>query len=181
MPHPRQTVDLWSLEGQFDHVVFSPKGEIEGLMINTDGVPTQVITDTRDRGVSELIQGLVAGQKLVLEGAEASPPPEGQGRHAVYHFERLVSVDGKTPRPLSGADEASGTVVRLNYARHGAANGVVLDTGDFIHTRPEGFARLGLETGDKVHARGAARSLSTGSGRVIEAHTVNGKPVEPAL
>ena len=32
--------------------------------------------------------------------------------------------------------------MRLNYAKHGAANGVVLDNGDFVHTRPDGFAAL---------------------------------------
>ncbi|WP_256220106.1 MULTISPECIES: hypothetical protein [unclassified Variovorax] len=70
--------------------------------------------------------------------------------------------------------------MRLNYARHGEANGVVLDTGDFVHTRPDGFERLGLKIGDEVRAEGRAQPLATGEGRVIEAVRVNGRPVHDA-
>ena len=75
------------------------------------------------------------------------------------------------------ADGASGTVVRFNYARHGEANGVVLDSGDFVHTRPDGFALLGFEIGMHVEADGESRALVGGAGRVIEARVVNGVPL----
>ena len=67
--------------------------------------------------------------------------------------------------------------MRLNFARHGEANGVVLDSGHFIHTKPDGMAKLKLEVGDRVEADGEARPLSTGTGQVVEASVVNGKPV----
>ena len=69
--------------------------------------------------------------------------------------------------------------MRVNYARHGAANGVILDTGDFIHTRPEGMAKLKLKVGDPVAADGDAQRLADDSGWAVEASMVNGKPVKP--
>lgn len=180
MPHPHEMIDVWSVEGQFQQLVFSPKGGIEGVLIDTDGVPTQFVTDPHDPAVADLFGKLRAGQSLVIEGSEAGPSPKGEPAHSVYDFERLVSVDGKAPKAPQPRGDVVGTVVRFNYAKHGAANGVVLDTGDFVHTRPDGFERLGLKVGDKVKAEGEARALVTGAGRVIEAHTVNGKPVGPA-
>ncbi|WP_218509825.1 hypothetical protein [Variovorax sp. dw_308] len=179
--HHEDLLDVWSVEGRFHHLVYSPKGAIEGLLIDTDGVPTQFVADPHDPSVAEQFTGLREGQALVIEGTEAGPSPKGEALHTVYRFERLVSVDGKPPKPARPHDdEVTGTVVRFNYARHGAANGVVLDSGDFIHTRPEGMERLGLKIGDKVRATGEARPLVTGAGRVVEARSVNGTPVGPA-
>jgi hypothetical protein len=114
---------------------------------------------------------------LRLEGTEEGPSPKGEAGHTVYRFERLASIDGEAPRHAQLDERIDGTVVRLNYARHGEPNGVVLDTGDFIHTKPDGFARLGLKVGDKVRAEGRAQPLATGEGRVVEAVRVNGQAV----
>ncbi|MDB5829502.1 MAG: hypothetical protein JWQ73_3722 [Variovorax sp.] len=175
-----ELIDVWSVEGRFQHLVFSPKGGIEGLMIDTDGVPTQFVTDPHDPAVVDVLSKLRIGQALILEGSERGPSHKGEPEHSVYDFERLVSVDGKAPKAAPRQGDVVGTVVRLNHAKHGAANGVVLDNGDFVHTRPDGFERLGLKVGDKVRAEGEARPLVTGTGRVIEARTVNGKAVAPA-
>ncbi len=180
MPHPDDEVDVWSVEGRFQQLVFSPKGAVEGLMIDTDGVPTQFVCDPHDAGVSDSFMALRPGQALVIEGTEAEPSPKGEPEHTVYRLERLVSIDGKPVRARHDADTAVGTVVRFNYAKHGAANGVVLDTGDFVHTKPEGMARLQLKIGDKVEAEGDMRPLATGHGGVMEARRINGVPVGPA-
>jgi hypothetical protein len=66
-----------------------------------------------------------------------------------------------------------GTVKRVNFARHGAANGVVLDSGDFIHLKPEGMKKVELKVGDHVTAEGIAALMPLGQ-RVIEATIVNG-------
>lgn len=179
MPHPHELIDVWSIEGQFQHLVFSPKGGIEGLLIDTDGVPTQFVTDPHDRAMTDLLLTLRTGQTLVVEGTEVAPSPKGEPAHSVYAVERLVSVDGEAPEVPEPSGDIVGTVVRLNYARHGAANGVVLDTGDFVHTRPEGFKRWGLKIGDKIKVNGEARALVTGTGQVIEAHAINDKPMGP--
>ncbi len=180
MPHPHEVVDVWSVEGRFEHLIYSPKGAIEGVLIDTDGVPTQFVMDPHDPSVAGPFTGLRAGQTLVIEGTDPGPSPKGEAVHSVYVFERLASVDGKAPKAPEAHGNVEGTVVRFNYAKHGAANGVVLDTGDFVHTKPDGFDKLGPMVGDKVKAEGAMRPLLTGTGRVIEAHSVNGKPLAPA-
>lgn len=178
MPHLHQDLDVWAVEGRFQHLIYSPRGEIEGLLIDTDGVPTQFVTDPRDPATARLLSGLRPGQRLVLEGSEPPPSHHGDAAHSVYGFERLASVDGKPPEARADVDaKVNGIVVRFNYARHGTANGVILDNGDFVHTRPDGLAQLGLKVGDRVRAEGAVRPLADGNGRVIEARTVNGKPV----
>ena len=180
MPKPKyETVDVWSVEGRFQQLIFSPKGAIEGVLIETDGIPTQFVTDPHVSTVAGLFGSIRNGQTLVIEGVEAGPSSKGEPAHSVYIFERLVSVDGKdTDRPPA-EKKVSGTVVRLNFAKHGAANGVVLDIRDFVHTRPDGMERLRLKVGDKVVAEGSARPLVTGAGHVIEARKVNGEPLVP--
>jgi hypothetical protein len=79
---------------------------------------------------------------------------------------------------VDAGERVDGTVVRFNYARHGQANGVVLDTGDFVHTKPDGLARLALKVGDKVRAEGRSQPLATGQGRVVEAVRVNGQALQ---
>ncbi len=181
MPAAHHELDVWSVEGRFQQLIYSPRGEIEGVLIATDGVPTQFVIDPRDAAVAAPLRDLRHGQALVVEGLDTGPSSRGEPAHYVYAFERLVSVNGKrTSAPTTPHVDVAGTVVRFNYARHGEANGVVLDNGDFVHTKPDGLARLRLKIGDKVRAEGAARPLVTGTGRVIEAERVNGKPVAPA-
>ncbi|MGJ7505896.1 hypothetical protein [Variovorax sp. GT1P44] len=180
--HGHEMLDVWSVEGRFRQLIYSPKGTIEGVLIDTDGVSTQFVVDRHDPALAGQLAVLREGQALVIEGTEADPSPKGEPEHTVYQFERLASVDGKSlasPQHSHGG-KAVGTVVRFNYAKHGVANGVVLDSGDFIHTKPDGMARLGLKIGDKVQAEGTARPLATGAGRVIEARSVNGHSFGPA-
>lgn len=171
----RELVDVWSVEGRYTQLVYSPRGTLEGLLIDADGITTQFVFDRHDEPPAAPLLALRAGQTLVVEGSEAGPSPKGEAAHTVYDFVRLVSVDGRAVAPAPATSEVSGSVVRFNYARHGQPNGVVLDSGDFVHTRPDGFARLGLRIGDRVRAEGASRPLVSGEGRVLEATRVNGR------
>jgi hypothetical protein len=177
-PQPSHAADdgIWSVEGRFQHLVYSPKGGVEGLLIDTDGIATQFVVDPHDAACVGQLLGLKTGQALAVEGRKTPPSPKGEGEHVVYRFERLAAVEGEEPAMPKDA-EVRGKVVRFNFARHGAPNGVVLDSGDFVHTRPDGLARLGLQIGDAVHAEGAAQPLATGNGRVIEARRINGQPL----
>ena len=168
-----------SIDGTFRHVIFSPKGGIEGALVDAGGQPVQIVFDHQDEATPVAFGDLKPGQKVVVEGTAKGPSEKGKAEHPVFGFVRLVSIDGRKPAPRkAAADPAySGVVVRFNFARHGAANGVVLDTGDFVHTKPEGLGRLKLKIGDKVRVDGDARVLVTGSGRAIEAASVNGKRV----
>jgi hypothetical protein len=117
---------------------------------------------------------------LKLRVVPQGPSPKGRAEHPVYEFGELLSIDGSKPvKPKTRPGPAyQGKVVRFNFAKHGAANGVVLDSGDFIHTKPEGMAKLRLKIGDLVEADGDAQRLVDDAGWAVEATVVNGKVVK---
>ena len=167
------------LEGKFQHVFYSPKGQVEGLMLDVDGEVIQVIFEHHDKDSAKHFLSLKQGQVLVIKATTKALAPKGVRAHLVYTFIHLDSIDGHKPTKHIGAKNAasSGVVAYFNYARHGAANGVVLDTGDFIHVKPEGFSRFTLKVGDRVSAAGAIHQLLSGTRRVVDAVRINGKNV----
>lgn len=174
MKHHRDNQDLWSVQGQFEHLVYSPRGDIEGVIITTSGILTQFVFDKHDDAAAARFQHLKAGQPLEVEGRVAEPSPKGEASHHVYHFERLASVGGQPSSEEGSGTRLHGRVARLNYARHGAPNGAVLESGDFIHTKPSGFARVPIRVGDEIDASGPVKPLRDGRGVVMEAERVNG-------
>lgn len=168
-----------TLAGTFQHLIYSPRGDVEGVLIQVGGEPVQLVFEHHGDPAAGPFTALAVDDEVSVKALAEPPDDKPRGDHAVYRFERLVSVNGRKPA-APAADEAPfrGTVVRLNFARHGEPNGVVLDSGHFIHTRPHGMAQLGLAVGDMVQADGPARPLSTGGGQVVEAVTVNGVAVE---
>lgn len=129
---------------------FSPKGEVEGLLVRADGGLVQV----------NLAKGTAnppapgAAVELAVE-PEDGGPKHARPAHPVY-------------RAAAAQDGVSGTVVRLNFTRHGEPNGVVLDTGDFVHLKPHGLRAAGLKVGDHVTASGDVRPMAAG-GSAVEA------------
>jgi hypothetical protein len=176
MKHEKAEKDgqVWSIEGIVLHPIYSPKGGIEGVMLDADGVPVQFVFGHGPDGAAAFGK-VEPGQRVTLEGSEARPWPEGENAHAVYGFKRLAGIDGKAADDGGQPTHTRGKVVRMNYGRHGEANGVLLDSGDFIHVRPDRFATLGIAPGDQVEASGPGRPLADGSGRVIDAEALNGK------
>jgi hypothetical protein len=160
--------DVWSIEGIYTHPLYSPKGGVEGIMLDADGVPAQFVFGHGPDDVRALDQ-LAPGQRITVEGTEAKPWPEGEHAHAVYQFKRVVNIDGKDAHDGGKPGHAKGKVVRLNHARRGEANGVLLDSGDFIHVRPDRFAKLEIVIGAMVEASGPRRPLVDGSGSVVDA------------
>jgi hypothetical protein len=169
-----------AVKGKFQYVIFSPKGSVEGVLLEVEREPTQIVFDRHDEASSLDFETLKKGQNLVVRAKRQSPSLKGQSQHPVFGYVRLVSIDGRKPVKRKAAKGAAfaGVVTRFNYARHGEPNGFVLDNGDFIHTKPRGLAGLKLEVGDKVSADGEVRPLKGGGGRVVEAVRVNGKRVK---
>lgn len=168
------------LEAVFKHAIFGPDGSIEGALVEAAGRPLQLLVEHGDEAAGRLLAGLREGQSIVADAVEQGPSHKGPSAHAVHLLERLRSVDGAKPakeRPAPRSAAYNGRVTRFNYARHGAKNGVVLDTGDFIHLKPEGMAKAKLAVGDQVAADGDAWPLALGGGYVVEATVVNGKAV----
>ena len=167
------------LKGTFTQVVYSPKGGVEGLLLDSGGQPVQFVLAKGDEAGAALVGALTAGQTLTIAGEPIAPSSKGEGVHPVRTLQKIVAIDGKLPKKASAAAAGyAGKIVRLNYARHGAPNGFILDSGDFIHVKPEGFAKLGLRVGDSVTAEGDAHFLATGGGWAVEAATVNRKAVK---
>jgi hypothetical protein len=97
--------------------------------------------------------------------------------HTVYTLVTLTGADGKA-LIFAGPGEKEtlrvhGVVKRINYSRHGEANGVILDSGDFVHVKPEAMKRADLKVGDEVTAEGTAGMMPLGQ-HVVEAKSING-------
>jgi len=173
-----------TVQGNFQHLIYSPRGDIEGALLQADDAPLQLVFEHHDAEAVAQFEALTAGQQVSvcahLQDSQGRSP-KGEPAHPVYTHVRLLKVDGLRPAKIKAAvgPAYQGRVVRLNFARHGEANGVVLDSGDFIHTKPDGMARLRLKVGDSVQADGDAQRLADDSGWAVEARHVNGKPVKP--
>ena len=182
-----------ALRGRVKELNFAPKGEIDGLLIEADGRVTQVNLGPDHAGRA---RGLVGQDVEVRVGHEPKVDDHPRGDHPVFKLVAFADEDGtaehKTqghkppehkphghkPHPHPEPAEVTGTVRRLNYAKHGEANGVVLDTGDFVHLKPDGMKLLGLAVGQGVTASGPALAGESG-GKVVEAEVVNGIKVHP--
>jgi hypothetical protein len=175
----QKATSMRSIEATFQYLIYAPKGEVEGVLLQAAQGPLQLVLDKHDIEAAAAFDGISPGQTLTVRASEAAPSSKGDNAHPVYEFDRLEAVDGKkpaTPKPTLGA-AYRGTVVRINFARHGEANGVVLDSGDFIHTKPDGMRKLRLRVGDAVEADGDAQRLADDAGWAVEATRVNGKSI----
>ncbi len=157
-----------TLKGTVRAFNFAPKGEVDGLLIDVDGRVVQVnIPPEKARGARQMV-GLAVEMVIGPEPKVADHP---KGDHPVHKFvafagESPAAEPDHEPRPKHG----------LNYAKHGEANGVVLDTGDFVHLKPDGMKAAGLRVGQEVTARGKATASESGK-RAIEADVVNGEEI----
>jgi hypothetical protein len=151
----------------------SPKGGIEGFVLHSEGQTVQVNV-TSDvgfavvRGIGQSVEATVA--------AEPATAKHSKGEHPVFSLVTLKGADGKALIHSAGDGAIAtvqGVVKRINYTRHGEANGVVLESGDFVHVKPAGMKRVALKVGDHVTAEGTSASMPLGQ-LVIEAKTVNG-------
>jgi hypothetical protein len=181
-PRPTaSTVDdqrkLEKFQGVLQDFNFSPTGGVEGFLLHLDGQTVQ-INVTSDVGFA-VVRGI--GQNVEAT-VEPEPNMDGsrKGDHAVY---RLVTLTGDGGKPLIFAGlgdpevvTVQGVVKRINYTREGEANGVILDSGDFIYMKPSGMKRARLKIGDHVTAEGPSGMMPLGQ-HVIEATTVNGAAV----
>ena len=167
-------------QGLLQEFNLSPEGGIEGFLLhNPDGVTVQVNV-TPDVGFA-VVRGIGQDVEATAE-PEQEATKHGKGAHPVYRLITLTAKDGKAlvfaNRSAGEVVTVQGVVKRINYTRHGEANGVVLESGEFIHLKPEGMKQAGLKVADQVTASGPASLMPLGQ-QVIEATTVNGVRVGP--
>ena len=166
------------LVGTCQYLLFSPKGSVEGILMTTQGRTVQVSTSAEIGAAMARKTG--PGKRLRLFAIADHSPKTAEGDHPVYQFESLAGADGlalEWPVGDEGATSMKGVVARIHYAKHGQPNGVVLDSGEFIHLRPHGMAAIGLGVGAKVSATGEMRMTVLGT-RMLEARHANGYDIE---
>jgi hypothetical protein len=159
-----QHAKVETLNGQLQQLLFSPKGGIEGLLIKVGSKSIQVSMDPATADARALAGAV--GEPIEAQGSADHSPKTKDSVHPVYELEFITKIGGKAVHPISGV------VARIHYAKHGEPNGVILESGEFIHTRPLGMKKLKLEVGAKVVARGETRMTVLGT-PLIEAHEVN--------
>jgi hypothetical protein len=176
-PVPDHERAVEKFRGTLQDFNFSPRGGVEGFLLHSDGQTVQVNVSV-DVGFA-VVRGIGQNVEATVE-PDSDGVKHDKGDHPVYKLVTLTGTDGKA-LIFSGTIDAElvtgqGIVKRINYARNGAANGVILDSGDFIYLKPAGMKRAGLKVGDRVSAEGTASLMPLGQ-QVIEAKTVNGVAV----
>ena len=150
--------EAWELKGTIAQTLYSPRGGIEGFLLDVGRVTVQFVCNEHDLAA----QALHEGQDIVAIGTVRLPSIKVNAEHEVFD---LVGLPGATV----SADLIRGKIVRFNYAKHGERNGVILDSGDFIHTRPDGLKRLGWRIGQTVKVTAhSVRPLWDRRGYVID-------------
>ena len=156
--------------GTIEALNVSPKGFYEGFLLRTGKKIIQINLPKEEHGTSG--EGLNPGDRVTVEVEPESP--RGEPVHEVF---RLVGLPGANDHLAKGDKHGtrhfSGRIERLNYALHGEVNGGMMDSGDFLHLKPEGARSVKLTTGMKVNGRGSSRPM-LGGHSVMEATEVNG-------
>ena len=161
------------IHGTCQQLLFSPKGGIEGALVKMKGKVLQVSVPP-DKGPA-LSQVTGPGRQLRVLAVPDHSPKTAEGVHPVFKFASFADAAGQAidgPDAEPGTTTIKGIVSAWHYARHGEPNGVILETGEFIHLRPHGMVATGLDIGSKVTASGDLRLTVLGT-RMLEAHRVN--------
>jgi hypothetical protein len=166
------------ITGTVQQLLFSPKGGIEGALVKVRGAVLQISFDPTTGNTFAKTAG--AGKRLRVHAVPDHSPKTADGEHPVYQFESFADAAGNALEWVEADNDhttVKGVVASIHYARHGQPNGVVLESGEFIHLRPHGMAQVGLGIGARVTAIGAARMTVLGT-QMLEAHTVNRVAIE---
>jgi hypothetical protein len=179
MANPKSKQHSEKFSGKIVQFIYSPKGGIEGLLLEDPNGTLQLSIASEFGGI--LAQGMSLGDTVNGElGNHLKPHSNSGSNHRVHE---LVAIDlGKKPllklMLKNGPQELEGVVKAFNFAKHGEPNGVILMSGDFIHLRPDGLKRSKVKIGDQVTARGQARISVLGT-IAFEAQSINGINLEP--
>jgi len=166
MPHNDRSE---SLSGHLEQLLFSPKGGIEGLLLKVDAKSIQVSMKPGSADANALNEAV--GKPIEVRACADHSPKTKDGAHPVYQLDSITKLAGRDFKS-NGTQPIEGVVTHIHYAKHGEPNGVILESGEFIHTRPPGMKKLNLHVGSKVIADGEARTTVLGTS-LIEAHEVN--------
>ncbi len=146
----------------------SPRGLYEGFLLKTGNGVIQI--NLSKEHLQRFSDGWPSNTEISVD-VEAEEP-WGASAHKVFRLVRIMD-NGRRNNSHQPSGEFSGRIERLNYALHGEVNGAILESGDFLHLKPEGAKAIGLAVGMSVEARGKTKPMPGGC-FVIEADEVNG-------
>ncbi len=159
------------LNGRLQQLLYSPKGGLEGMLILSNDKTLQVSMAPAAADVNALSRAL--GRTIEVTAEPDHSPKTKDGAHPVFKLSGITKVAGKAFKPNGErGGRVRGVVASIHYAKHGEPNGVILESGEFIHTRPRGMEKLKLRVGSTVVARGERRRTVLGT-PLIEAREVN--------
>ena len=164
-----------ALSGTITSFNLNAHGDPDSLLIKDGSGKTLQVNFPPPVGV-EVQQAAPVGDSVTVNAVPTRSMPD----HPVYNLVSLKGAKGKdvhVPQPGERKTaHAEGIVKNLNYNHEGHADGVVLDSGDFILIGPE-TDRMKLKEGEKVAADGTTVPMPAGHS-VIRASTVNGQQIQ---
>jgi hypothetical protein len=156
--------------GTLQSLNVSPKGFYEGFLLKSHKEIIQI--NLPKEHLHSFADGWPSNGEISVE-VEAEEP-WGAPAHKVFRLVRVMdNGHRKTEDDPHLRKTFSGRIERLNYALHGEVNGGILESGDFLHLKPEGARAVGLAVGMAIEARGTTKPMPGGR-FVIEADEVNG-------
>lgn len=164
-----------NLSGRLDQILFSPKGGLEGLLVKIGAQTVQVSMEPTTAN-AETLAGAV-GEAIEIKASVDDSPKAKHGAHPVYKMRALNKIAGKACKLADEPERVKGVVSAIHFAKHGEPNGVMLESGEFVHTRPHGMKKLKLKIGSKVVALGQVRMTVLGT-PLLEADEVNRISIE---
>jgi hypothetical protein len=165
-----------NVSGELQQLLFSPKGGLEGMLLLVRDQPLQISMEPAGADVGVLSEAL--GHRIEVTAVPDHSPKTKEGAHPVFKLKSITRIAGRIFKSnADGRDRVKGVVASIHYAKHGEPNGVILKSGEFIHTRPHGMKKLKLRIGSKVDAHGERRMTVLGTA-LIEATEVNRVNIE---
>jgi hypothetical protein len=156
------------LAGTCRQFLFSPDGDIEGLLLTLQGRTVQIVLPP---GIgAEVTRLTTPGKRFRLlvhpQGGAADAV------HPLYAFDSFVDSSGK-PTKSPGAEEIKAMIAGIHLGITGAPNGVITVSGEIILVGEAGMETTGLKLNGKVRAVGHSRVTLLGQ-RLMIARQING-------
>lgn len=169
-----------TLKGVLERFNYSPRGGYDSMLITSSEALVQVTFPPHM--AAQMRKAVTAGDQIsVVAVAEPS-----KGDHSIYRLQKLTSAKGEEivmlePKPgdrsqPNNLEKIEGTIKYLNYARHGEVNGVIFESGDFVHLGPHGAGLLHLAIGQKLVVEYVTAMMP--DGHIVIEHPVNVNGVE---
>jgi hypothetical protein len=146
--------------GTIEAVNFSPKGFHKGFLLRTGKRIVQINLPKGESGTMD--KCVNPGERVTVEVEPEEP--HGEPAHSVFRLVLLLGVNGHLAEDdKHGNLHFAGRIEKLNYALHGEVNGGILDSGDFLHLKPEGARAVKLKVGMQVEGRGSTKPMVGGT------------------